>query len=43
MHFNNGDKKKDLKVVGEVGARNTGTSITFKPNVKYFESDKLFR
>ena len=34
MHFNNGDKKKDLKVVGEVGARNTGTSITFKQNVK---------
>ena len=27
MHFNNGDKMKDLKVVGEVGARNTGTSI----------------
>tara|TARA_B100001287_G_scaffold161079_1_gene135451 strand:- start:2505 stop:4397 length:1893 start_codon:yes stop_codon:yes gene_type:complete len=41
MHFNNGDKKKDLKVVGEVGARNTGTSITFKPNVKYFESDEI--
>ena len=41
MHFNNGNKKKELKVIGDVGARNTGTTITFKPNEKYFESDQI--
>lgn len=35
--FNNGDKASELKQVGEVGLRNTGTSITFKPNPVYFE------
>ena len=38
MHFNNGNKKSDLKIVGDVGIRNTGTKIQFKPNAKYFES-----
>ena len=38
MHFNNGNKKSDLKVVSDVGIRNTGTKIQFKPNAKYFES-----
>jgi len=38
MHFNNGNKKSDLKIVGDVGIRNTGTKIQFKPNTKYFES-----
>ena len=38
MHFNNGNKKSDLKVVGDIGIRNTGTKIQFKPNAKYFES-----
>ncbi len=38
MHFNNGNKKSDLKIVGDVGPRNTGTKIQFKPNAKYFES-----
>ncbi|MFL2735127.1 MAG: DNA topoisomerase IV subunit B [Gammaproteobacteria bacterium] len=41
MHFNNGNKKKELKVIGDVGTRNTGTTITFKPNDKYFESDQI--
>ena len=41
MHFNNGNKKKELMVIGDVGARNTGTTITFKPNDKYFESDQI--
>lgn len=35
--FNNGDKASELKQVGEVGLRSTGTSITFKPNPVYFE------
>ncbi len=41
MHFNNGDKKKELKEIGDVGARNSGTTITFKPNQKYFESEEI--
>jgi topoisomerase-4 subunit B len=35
--FSNGDKISELKQIGEVGLRNTGTSITFKPNPEYFE------
>ena len=35
--FSNGDKISELKQIGEVGIRNTGTSITFKPNPEYFE------
>ena len=41
MRFSNGDKKNELKVVGDVGLRNTGTSIKFKPNPEYFESNKI--
>ena len=41
MHFSNGNKKNELKVVGEVGMRNSGTTIKFKPNPKYFESDQI--
>ncbi len=36
--FSNGDKVSELKEVGDVGLRNTGTSITFKPNPEYFEN-----
>ena len=41
ISFNNGDKASDLKQVGEVGLRNTGTSIKFKPNPKYFETNEV--
>jgi topoisomerase-4 subunit B len=41
MHFNNGDKKSELKVIGDVGLRNSGTTIKFKPNAKYFESNEI--
>ncbi len=41
MEFSNGDKKNELKFVGDIGLRNTGTSIKFKPNSDYFESDKI--
>ena len=41
MKFKNGDKQNELKVVGEVGARNSGTTIKFKPNTKYFESEEI--
>jgi len=39
--FSNGDKVSELKEVGEVGLRNTGTSITFKPNPQYFENTEV--
>ena len=41
MKFRNGDKKTDLKPIGDVGLRNTGTTIKFKPNEKYFESNEI--
>ena len=41
MHFSNGDKKTELKVIGDVGLRNSGTTIKFKPNAKYFESEQI--
>ena len=37
IDFSNGDKVSELKKIGDVGLRNTGTSITFKPNPEYFE------
>ncbi len=37
ISFNNGEKISELKEIGEVGVRNTGTSITFQPNSEYFE------
>ena len=41
IHFANGEKTKPLKVVGEVGKRDTGTTIQFWPNAKYFDSPKF--
>ncbi|MGI9305260.1 MAG: DNA topoisomerase IV subunit B [Gammaproteobacteria bacterium] len=38
MAFADGDKVSDLGVIGEVGKRNTGTTIRFWPNPKYFDS-----
>jgi topoisomerase-4 subunit B len=38
MSFANGDKASDLEEVGTVGKRNTGTTIRFWPNKKYFDS-----
>jgi len=40
ISFANGDKKSDLEEVGTVGKRNTGTTIRFWPNAKYFDSVK---
>jgi len=39
--FANGDLKSDLEEVGIVGKRNTGTTIRFWPNAKYFDSAKF--
>ena len=41
MRFENGDKKTPLTVTGSVSKRNTGTTISFKPNPKYFYSPKF--
>ncbi len=41
MVFKNGDRASKLKVVAEVGKRNTGTTLQFWPNSKYFDSIKF--
>ena len=39
--FQNGEKTVDLHVVEPCGKRNTGTSVRFLPNPKYFDSPKF--
>ena len=41
MGFQNGDKSTDLEVVDTCGKRNTGTSVRFLPDPKYFDSHKV--
>jgi len=41
MSFKGGVKSSKLEVVGKVGQRNTGTTIRFWPDEKYFESNKF--
>ncbi len=41
MLFANGNKKTELTEVGRVGAKNTGTALTFVPDPKYFDSLKI--
>ena len=41
MKFKNGDKASELKVIDRVGKRNTGTTVKFLPNEKYFDSAKI--
>jgi topoisomerase-4 subunit B len=36
--FESGHKAEELQVVGHCGKRNTGTSVHFKPDPKYFDS-----
>jgi len=36
--FKGGNKMSDLEVVGEVGKRNTGSTLRFWPDAKYFDS-----
>ena len=38
MTFKDGEKASDLVVVDSCGKRNTGTSLTFMPDAKYFDS-----
>jgi topoisomerase-4 subunit B len=41
MSFKGGEKKSQLQVVGSVGQRNTGTTVRFWPDPKYFDSTKI--
>ena len=41
MRFEGGEKISDLKKVGDIGRRNTGTSISFLPDPQYFETIKI--
>ena len=36
--FENGAKVEELEVIGTCGRRTTGTTVHFKPNLKYFDS-----
>ncbi len=39
--FRNGERKGDLKVAGTVGKKNTGTTLRFWPDPKYFDTSKI--
>jgi topoisomerase-4 subunit B len=41
MSFAGGEKRSKLEVVGTVGKANTGTTIRFWPDPKYFDSPKI--
>ncbi|MGI9227340.1 MAG: DNA topoisomerase IV subunit B [Gammaproteobacteria bacterium] len=41
MAFKGGKKATELEVIGSVGKRNTGTTVRFWPDAKYFESEKI--
>jgi topoisomerase-4 subunit B len=41
MDFADGKKKHELKIVGQVGKRNTGTTIRFWPDEKFFDTPKV--
>jgi topoisomerase-4 subunit B len=41
MSFRAGARASKLEIVGKVGKNNTGTTIRFWPDARYFDSDKL--
>lgn len=41
MKFKGGNKASELKVIDTVGKRNTGTTVIFTPDEKYFDSVKI--
>jgi topoisomerase IV subunit B len=41
ISFQNGQRKSKLEVVGSVGQRNTGTTVRFWPDPKFFDSEKF--
>jgi len=41
MVFGDGQKVSDLRVIGKVPAKQTGTTVRFWPNAKYFDTPKI--
>jgi topoisomerase-4 subunit B len=41
MSFANGEKRSELEMVGSVGKRNSGTTIRFWPDKRYFDSVRI--
>jgi topoisomerase-4 subunit B len=41
MWFADGQKKQELKIIGTVGKRNTGTTVRFWPDETFFDSPKF--
>ena len=41
MDFQHGDRASELKVVGSVPKKQTGTTVRFWPDPKYFDSPKI--
>jgi topoisomerase-4 subunit B len=41
MSFADGERRSKLEVVGKVGKANTGTTVRFWPNPKYFDSPQI--
>ena len=41
MAFSSGKKIADLKEIGDVGKRNTGTTVKFKPDSEFFDTVKF--
>jgi topoisomerase-4 subunit B len=41
MSFKDGEKSNELKAIDTVGKRNTGTTVKFLPDEKYFDSVKI--
>src|ERR1700712_3771714 len=41
MDFKNGDRATDLKAIGTIPKKDTGTIIRFWPNITYFDSPRL--
>lgn len=41
MSYADGEKQTELAETGSVGKNNTGTAIRFRPNEKYFDSNKV--
>ncbi|MDT8398658.1 MAG: DNA topoisomerase IV subunit B [Pseudomonadales bacterium] len=41
MTFSNGEKTSELELIDTVGKRNTGTTVKFLPDAKYFDSPNI--
>jgi topoisomerase IV subunit B len=41
MSFKDGNKASELQIVDKVGTRNTGTTVRFSPDPKYFDSPAI--